>query len=235
MADGNGGRILRDSQENPNPEVQLRRRKATVAAEYARFERIGAVNARVVTDYFPREPMMAGDPASPGGTKVTLEELADDVLAALGGGSAGVRVREADGSPDINPTTVITVPNDTLTPGGPGEAVLDFNAFTLREVVLGPFVETVAPGTAINIQTGVYAGAFSPVPRTGDLDVTFPAAGVTFKDDGRIEVHLNGQELPKGDGTGNGVAEWVSATQVKLGIKVKNKDTLLVRAPFPTA
>ena len=104
----------------------------------------------------------------------------------------------------------------------------------LREVVIGPFVETISPGTAINIQTGAYAGTFSPAPVTGDLNVTLPAAGVIFKDDGRIEVHLNGQDLPKGDGSGNGVAEWVSATQIKLSLKVKNKDTIMVRAPFPT-
>ena len=109
------------------------------------------------------------------------------------------------------------------------------SSFLLREVVLGPFLEVVSAGTAINIQTGVYAGAFSPVASTGDLNVTLSVSGVAFKADARIDVFLNGQELPRGDGTGNGVAEWVSTTQIKLGIKIKPFGELTVRAPFPTA
>jgi hypothetical protein len=145
MAD-NGGRIIRDSQENPNPEVQLARRRALIAADQTRFGKIGAVNARVLPPYFPREPMMAGDPASPGGTKVTLSELADDVLAALAAGGSGgsIRVREVDGSPDIDPTTVITVPNGSLTPGGPGEAILDFGVDVVvdfNKIVVAKFTD----------------------------------------------------------------------------------------------
>lgn len=151
-------------------------------------------------------------------------------------GIDGIRVREVDGSPDIDPTTILTVPNASLTAGGAQEAVLTFaSAPALREVVLGPFTSTVPAGVAINIQTGVYVGAGSPVPLTGDTDVTLPASGATFKDDGRIEVHLNGQDLDKGDGTGNGTAEWVSTTQIKLSLKVKNKGLVMVRAPFPTS
>lgn len=149
---------------------------------------------------------------------------------------SGVKVREVDGFPVVDPTKTIIVPNNTLTLGGPDEAILDFNSFELREVVIGPFVETVVPDTAINIRTGAYGGGlFSPAPVSGDLNVTLPASGAAFKDDGRIEVHLNGQDLPKGDGSGNGIAEWVSATQIKMRVKVKNKDTIMVRAPFPTA
>lgn len=104
----------------------------------------------------------------------------------------------------------------------------------LREVVLS-FSATVPIGTAIDIQTGVYLGPGSPAIVTKDLNVTLPSTGVIFANDGRIEVHLNGQDLDKGDGSGNGVAEWVSTTQIKLSLKVKNKGNVMVRAPFPTA
>lgn len=151
----------------------------------------------------------------------------------VGSGTGSIRVREADGSPDIDPTTIITVPNDSLTAAG-SEAILSYNNFELREVLI-TFSTLVAAGTAFNIQTGVYAGLGSPATIDGDTNVTLPASGAAFKDDGRIEVHLNGQELSKGDGSGNGVAEWVSSTQIKLNLKIKNKGCVLVRAPFPTA
>lgn len=154
----------------------------------------------------------------------------------VGSGVTGIKVRESDGVPTIDPTKIITVPSDSLTVGGtPDEAVLSYNNYTLREVVIGPFTGKMAAGTVLNIQTGVYAGPGSPAALTGDLNVTLPAAGVTFKDDGRIEVLLNGQDLTKGDGTGNGIAEWVSATQIKIGIDVKIFGELIVRAPYPTA
>jgi len=229
-------RILRDYRYEP--EKALANRKAVIAAEEAKKGRcIGTNLGVVIPPYYPREPIDAGDPFSPSGTKVELSELADDVIAAIGAGGGGstLVVEEVDGLPSISPTTQITVPNSSLSLGAPGEAILDFNTFDLREVLLGPFTATVTPGTSINVQTGVYGGAGSPASVDGDADVTFPTTGVTFKDDGRIEVHLNGQELSKGDGSGNGIAEWVSTTQIKIGIKVKAKDTLLIRAPFPTA
>jgi hypothetical protein len=104
----------------------------------------------------------------------------------------------------------------------------------LREVLL-TFSATVASGTAINIQTGVYAGAGSPATVDNDTNVTLPTTGSKFKDDARIEVILNGQDLTKGDGSGNGEAEWVSTTQIKLSMKIKNLGEVMVRAPFPTA
>jgi hypothetical protein len=107
-------------------------------------------------------------------------------------------------------------------------------AFDLREVLL-TFSALVPAGTAINVQTGAYAGAGSPAAVDNDTDVVLPTTGILFKDDGRIEVHLNGQDLSKGDGSGNGVAEWVSATQIKLNLKIKSGGSVLVRAPFPTA
>jgi len=151
-----------------------------------------------------------------------------------GGGGSGIRVREADGNPDIDPTTILTVPNGSLTAGGAGEAILAFTSFELREVVL-VFSAQVAAGTAIDIQTGVYAGAGSPATVINDTNVTLPVTGAAFMDDGRIEVILNGQDLDKGNGTGNGDADWVSTTQIALNTKIKNNGLVIVRAPFPTA
>lgn len=107
-------------------------------------------------------------------------------------------------------------------------------ATELREVVLS-FSALVTPGTAINIQTGVYVGAGSPATVDYDTNVTLPASGAAFRDDGKIEILLNGQGLTKGDGSGNGEAEWVSSTQIKLNIKIKNFGQVTVRAPYPTA
>jgi hypothetical protein len=154
-------------------------------------------------------------------------------LSSAGGGS-GIRVREVDGVPDIDPTTILTVPNGSLTAGGAGEAILSFTSFELREVVL-VFSAAVNAGTAIDIQTGVYAGGGSPATVVNDTNVTLPTTGAAFMGDGRIEVILNGQDLDKGDGTGNGSAEWVSTTQIKLNVKIKNNGLIIVRAPFPTA
>ena len=165
----------------------------------------------------------------------TLTEPSPGIArVTTGGGGGSIRVRETDGSPDIDPTTIITVPADSLTNPSAGEAELSFNNYEMREVTL-VFSATVAAGTAINIQTGVYGGAGSPAMVKDDLNVTLPTSGILFKGDGRIEVSLNGQELDKGDGTGNGVAEWVSTTQIKLSLKLKNNGMLKIRAPFPTA
>ena len=222
----NPRKVIRDYRFRPSEALELR--DAVVEAE-GEAQRHGPGN--VIPPYYPRRPIPAGDPFSPSGTQVELSELADDVVGA----GSTLRVREVDGSPDVDSVDTITVPDGTLTDVGGGEVGLDFNAFELREVILGPFTALVAPGTAINIQTGVYAGAGSPVSLDGDLNVTLPGTGAAFKDDGRIEVHLNGQELTKGDGAGNGEAEWVSTTQIKVNIKIKVGGTVLVRAPFPTA
>lgn len=138
------------------------------------------------------------------------------------------------GPPDPSDNTLIL--NDGVS-DVPTDQIDQFlgDPYVLREVVLGPFTAVVAVGTAINIQTGVYAGAGSPVAVAGDTNVTLPASGAAFRDDGRIEATLNGQDLTKGDGSGNGEIEWASATQVKLNIKIKVKDELLIRAPYPPA
>ena len=234
---GTPRRVIRDYRFEP--EAALRLRKAVLAQQQTRYgddpRLVVDGGHRVLPPYYPREPIDSGDPFSPSGTQVAFSELDVELQALiLAGSSGGVRVRELDGSPDIDPTTIITVPNDTLTVGGAGEAVLDFNAFEMREVLL-VFSALVAVGTAIDIQTGVYAGAGSPATVTNDINVTLPAIGATFKDDGRIMVLLNGQELNKGDGTGNGVAEWASATQLKFNVKIKSGGCVIVRAPFPTA
>jgi hypothetical protein len=130
--------------------------------------------------------------------------------------------------------TVVTVPNDSLTNPAAGEAELAITSFVVREVSL-QFSATVTPGTAINIQTGVYGGPGSPATTTNDLNVVLPNTGALFMDDGRIDVSLNGQELSKGDGSGNGTAEWVSSTQVKINLKLKDGSMLKIRAPFPPA
>jgi len=89
---------------------------------------------------------------------------------------------------------------------------------TVSEVILS-FPDTVPAGTAINIQTGVYGGG-GPATVFGDL-ITLPAVGATFKTDGRVQVHLNGQNLFKGDSIGDETANWVSSTQLAFDVKVK--------------
>lgn len=130
------------------------------------------------------------------------------------------------------PTTIITsttsgTTTTTITTNIPG--------FTeLREVVLY-FGQTVPSGTAINVNFGTFGGQTSSTTVSGDPDVTFPSTGALFMDDARIEVHINGLEQTKGDGSGNGSAEWVSTTQIKLSTDIKTIDILMIRAPFPTS
>lgn len=88
---GEPRKVIRDYRFEPDK--ALAARKAVIAAEQARYRDdprlIVDGGHRVVPPYYPREPINAGDEMSPGGTQVTLEELAPDVLAALaaGGGS----------------------------------------------------------------------------------------------------------------------------------------------------
>lgn len=231
-------KVIRDYRFEP--EAALNKRKVVIAQEQRRYNDdprlIVDGGNRVIPPYYPREPIPAGDELSPSGTFIAFEELDAELQALIlaGGGGGAIRVREADGSPDIDPTDTITVPNDTLTAGAPGEAILDFNAFELREVFL-EFSGQVAPGTAINIQTGVYAGAGSPATVRGDTNVTLPSSGATYADDGRIEITLNGQELEKGAGLGQQEAQWMSSTQIALSIRILPGNVLAVKAPFPTA
>jgi hypothetical protein len=82
------GRLIRDSQESPDPRTALLTTKAAVAAARVRLDALQAPGARVIGT-LPREPLMAGDPASSSGVLVDMSELAGDVKAAIaaGGGS----------------------------------------------------------------------------------------------------------------------------------------------------
>lgn len=80
------------------------------------------------------------------------------------------------------------------------------------EVVL-TFPDLVSTGTAINVQTGVYAGG-GPATVNGDT-ITFPATAVEFNGNGGIEILLNGVELEKGLNAKCGVL-WASTTQITL-------------------
>ena len=218
----------------PSPDAARLATEAALAESQACLAR-SKRNTRAFGPYGPRD-LMAGDPASPGGAKVTCDELADDVLAKIGsGGGPSLRVREVDGSPDIDPTSIITVPNDSLTPGGPEEAILSLSGFALREAVLvfsGATIPVPA-NTAINIQTGAYTGTGSPATVNGDTNVTLPASAALFNDDGRIEILLNGVELEKG-GTGPCAVEWVSTTQIRLpGNRIFQGNKLTIKAPPP--
>lgn len=205
MSEGKPGtpnRVIRG--DRATPEQSLIRRDALVAAERARTA-IPEGIPRVVTDYFPRRPLPAGDPASPSGEYVAEEELDVDLRAKV-----------------------------------------NF-AGQLMEIAL-TFPDQVPPGTAINIQDGTYSTG-GPASIEGDIPlvggpirsplVTLPPTGVEFKEDGRISVILNGQELERGDGSGNGDAEWVSPTQIRLVKIIYTNNVLIVRAPVvppsPTA
>lgn len=83
-------------------------------------------------------------------------------------------------------------------------------AATYAEVVL-TFPGAVVAGTAINVQTGVYAGG-GPADVDGDT-VTLPATAVEFDEDAKVEAFMNGNRLHKG--TGNDI-QWASTTQVTL-------------------
>lgn len=110
----------------------------------------------------------------------------------------------------------------------------------LLEVAL-TFPDEVPAGTAINIQDGTYStggpavveGDGKPVggPIRSDI-IALPGSGMEFKEDARISVSLNGQDLERGDGTGNGDAEWVSTTQLKVNKIIHTGNQVVVRAPM---
>ena len=121
---GTPNRTIRD--DRADPEQSLAHRDAVVAAERVRTAEKEGI-PRVITDYFPRRPMPAGDPASPSGTKVEMSELADDVIAAIGSaGGTGIRIRERGGALDIANVKDVVVPNGTLTDLGGGSADLAY-------------------------------------------------------------------------------------------------------------
>lgn len=189
---------------------------------------LGTVTAVLIRDMGILIPPAGGSESFTDLSNINDAKVSDDLRAYCTDGLF-------PGPPDPSDNTLIL--NDGISDvpvGGIPEFLGD--PFVLREVVLGPFNPPIlAAGVAINIRTGVYAAAGSPVPVVGDTNITLPASGPVFMDDGRIEGMLNGQDLTKGDGSGNGEIEWVSATQVKISLKIKPGGYLIVRAPYPTA
>lgn len=143
---------------------------------------------------------------------------------------ADFTIEELDGFPSVSPILKILVPNGSLTDNGAGEVELAWNLAELREVSLLFSAPSVPAATAINIQTGVYAGAGSPATVTRDTNVTLPSSAAAFNDDGRIEITLNGQELEKGVDV-----LWVSTTQISISKIIYPGNVVIVKAPFPTS
>lgn len=112
------GRVIRDSQESPNPRTSLLRTQAAVAAELARQRAVNP-GARVLGPY-QRFPLNTGDLASSSGVLIDMSELADDVKTAIGsGGSGGVpATRRVDtaapltGGGDLSADRTIAFPNE---------------------------------------------------------------------------------------------------------------------------
>lgn len=93
-------------------------------------------------------------------------------------------------------------------------------ATVVDEVIL-TFNESVPSGTAINIQTGAYAGQVVPPTVEGSTTITLPT---DFNTDAKIQAILNGLDLKKG-----GDISRTSATQVTMSDKLKSGDILKVR------
>jgi hypothetical protein len=99
----------------------------------------------------------------------------------------------------------------------------------LREVTL-KFPGPVAPGTAVNIQTGAYSGG-GPATLMGDVPptgVSLPPSALAFLNEGAITVLLNGQGLTKGVDV-----IWVSPTQVSFTMPLFANNEVTVTAPLP--
>lgn len=240
-------RVIGDYRRNAR--ARLVNREEVVAEEEARYARAAGdpelpkvvAERKVLEPYFPREPIPAGDPMSPGGALVTYDELDASLQEQIDQGGGGtITVREQDGTPTLTDIDTLVVNDGDLTAGpGAGEASIDTGGgggivVEIREVIL-EFSAAVPAGTAFNIQTGAYVGPGSPATVIADTNVTLPASGALFADDGRIEVHLNGQELEKGPVLGSAEADWVSPTQIALAVRVLPGNQIRVRAPFPVA
>jgi hypothetical protein len=93
------------------------------------------------------------------------------------------------------------------------------------------FPDEIAPNTSVNVQSGAYMGG-GPAVISGDL-LSLPSSGAVFRDDGRIFVLLNGQELLRGAFVGQGEAYWISATQIALNLPltVFPGNVLTIRVP----
>jgi len=101
-----------------------------------------------------------------------------------------------------------------------------FGATAVDEVVL-TFPDTLAPGTAFNIKTGVYGGG-GPATVEGD-QIDLPATGALFAADGKFTVHWNGQLLKKGASGGAAEANWASSVQLSLSSRIRPGNEITVR------
>ena len=91
---------------------------------------------------------------------------------------------------------------------------------SVDEVILTLNDSAYTSGTALNIQTGVYAGG-GPATVEGSATLTLPA---TFISDAGITVLLNGQEIKKGTDVTR-----ISATKVALSIDLDTDDQIKIR------
>lgn len=89
-----------------------------------------------------------------------------------------------------------------------------------EEVILTLPDNDLTIGTAISIQTGVYAGG-GPATVEGTATLTLPAS---FATDALIQVLLNGQEIKRGTDVTR-----TSATQVSFAEKLKKDDQIKIR------
>jgi len=109
---GTPNRVIRDYRHEP--EKALTNRNEIIATETGKgrvFSCMGTNKGVVIPPYYPRLPIPAGDPLSPGGTQVTLEELADDVLNAIIAG-AGASARKPFIEVDV--LTALIPPGDVF-------------------------------------------------------------------------------------------------------------------------
>lgn len=142
-------KVIRDYRYEP--EAALAKRKAVIAQQQKRYGDDPRVivdgGRRVLPPYYPREPIDAGDAFSESGQKVAFSELDDELQALIlaGGGGGDLRVRELDGSPDVDPVDDIRVPNGSI---------------------------VAVAGSSITFLFADYAGSFElapPGPGTGDI------------------------------------------------------------------
>lgn len=99
--------------------------------------------------------------------------------------------------------------------------------FVKKKCVYLTFPDTVAAGTAIDIQDGTYSGG-GPATVEGDI-LTLPASQSAFDADGDILVFYNGQMIDKLKGSGAAEVEWVSTTQLKFCFPLYADNQIKVR------
>lgn len=181
-------RTIRDRAGEPYAEPDAKNTARVLATEQARLSSVHRRGGRAIGPYGPRDSM-AGDPASDGGTKVTCDELAADVLAKIA--AAGfIAVREQDGNPSLTDINALIVSDGTLTAGpGPNEATIQTGGggggtLRVRELDGNPDVQPVddirvpngsivgVAGSQVTLLFAEFAGSFEvadPGPGTGDI------------------------------------------------------------------